>query len=82
MTVVLMEHRPSGSSMVWMKTWVGVVGSLVVVGVTFSNATEMGPKNKIPDDVLFKDQAAFCEGCYALVHGRTLLLPRMSMNVG
>ncbi|XP_045109691.1 uncharacterized protein LOC123503756 [Portunus trituberculatus] len=41
---------------------------VVVLVVVTSNATDIGPKTLLPDDVLFKDQAAFCEGCYAIVH--------------
>lgn len=30
----------------------------------------VGPKSQLPDDKLFQDPAAFCEGCYGLVHGK------------
>ena len=48
---------------------------VVMLMVVTSNATEIGPKTLFPDDALFKDQAAFCEGCYAIVHGKRFVDP-------
>ena len=28
-----------------------------------------GPKTQLPNDKIFKDPAAFCEGCYGTVQG-------------
>ena len=33
----------------------------------------LGPKTRLPNDKLFQDQAAFCEGCYGFTHGKYLL---------
>lgn len=55
---------------------------VVVLVVVSSNATEMGPKTLLPDDALFKDQAAFCEGCYALVHEAEKLMTMWQKEKG
>lgn len=48
-----------------------IVAVLAVVSCVWMVEGEKaaGPKTKVPDDKLFSDQPAFCEGCYAVVHG-------------
>ncbi|XP_042871938.1 uncharacterized protein LOC122253179 [Penaeus japonicus] len=41
-----------------------------------------GPKTKLPEDKLFSDQAAFCEGCYAVVHELDSLLTKWQKEKG
>ncbi|XP_037804527.1 uncharacterized protein LOC119598901 [Penaeus monodon] len=41
-----------------------------------------GPKTKLPEDKLFSDQAAFCEGCYAVVHELDALLTKWQKEKG
>ncbi|XP_050732942.1 uncharacterized protein LOC127006727 [Eriocheir sinensis] len=48
--------------------WVRVAMVLLAGLIASCSALEMGPKKEIPDDALFQDRAAFCEGCYAMVH--------------
>ncbi|KAG7169626.1 uncharacterized protein LOC121865404 [Homarus americanus] len=61
----------------WMVAAVLVVGQHAVGGVK-----EMGPKTQLPDDTLFKDPAAFCEGCYGMVHELHKLLLKWKKEKG
>ncbi|CAL4125701.1 unnamed protein product [Meganyctiphanes norvegica] len=46
------------------------------------NGGKMGPKTQVPDDSLFKDQAAFCDGCYAIVQEMHKLLLKWNKKSG
>ncbi|XP_071527118.1 uncharacterized protein [Panulirus ornatus] len=62
-----------------------VLTTLAVVGLLHQGVggtKEMGPKPKLPDDTLFKDPAAFCEGCYALIHEANKLLTKWQKEKG
>ncbi|KAK3892719.1 hypothetical protein Pcinc_003510 [Petrolisthes cinctipes] len=54
-------------------TWV-VLTVLVVMTAAQKEEKPLGPKKQLPDDTLFNDPAAFCEGCYGMVHEAFKLL--------
>lgn len=58
------------------------VVALAVAFTAVESAQEMGPKTKLPDDKLFSDPSAFCEGCYGLVHEIHKLLSRWTSEKG
>lgn len=71
------------------KTTVRFVTYLVVVFTLSAQAiesakakVEFGPKAQIPDDKLFQDQVAFCEGCYGFVQEIHKLLMKWSKEKG
>lgn len=56
----------------------GLAVTWVLLMAVLTAATQedkpMGPKKELPDDALFKDPAAFCEGCYGMVHGKWMVV--------
>lgn len=61
-----------------------IVALLAVVSCVWMVEGEKaaGPKTKVPDDKLFSDQPAFCEGCYAVVHELDSLLTKWKKETG
>ncbi|ROT74845.1 hypothetical protein C7M84_006602 [Penaeus vannamei] len=61
-----------------------IVAVLAVVSCVWMVEGEKaaGPKTKVPDDKLFSDQPAFCEGCYAVVHELDSLLTKWKKETG
>ncbi|KAK4294127.1 hypothetical protein Pmani_033222 [Petrolisthes manimaculis] len=54
-------------------TWMVLV-VVVMVTATQKEDKPLRPKKQLPDDTLFNDPAAFCEGCYGMVHEAFKLL--------
>ncbi|XP_068213498.1 uncharacterized protein [Palaemon carinicauda] len=46
------------------------------------NKATFGPKTQLPDDKLFSDQVAFCEGCYGFVHEIHKLMTKWAKEKG
>ncbi|XP_064093615.1 uncharacterized protein LOC135206207 [Macrobrachium nipponense] len=71
------------------KTTVSFLTYLVVVFTLSAQVIDgakdkvtFGPKAQIPDDKLFQDQVAFCEGCYGFVQEIHKLLMKWSKEKG